>query len=101
LRQKGTPKAYITDSQWMTVMVTNISQQRLVMLFMERLVEPLRGWVKAFMPTTLHEAIMRSQDMKDTINKKVPTKSFIPQGYKEKKYSHKSWTRKDRTNEET
>jgi hypothetical protein len=59
----------------MVVMVTDISQQRLVMLFMEGLVEPLRGWVKAFRPTTLHEAIMRSQDMKDVVNKKAPTKS--------------------------
>jgi hypothetical protein len=34
LRQTSTPKAYITDFQRMAVMVTDISQQRLVMLFM-------------------------------------------------------------------
>jgi hypothetical protein len=70
----------------MAVMVTYISQQRLVMLFTEGLVEPLIGWVKAFMPTTLNEAIMRSQDMKVAINKKVPKKSSIPQGGKETKF---------------
>jgi hypothetical protein len=29
------------------VMVSNISEGRLVMLFVEGLMEPLRGWVKA------------------------------------------------------
>jgi hypothetical protein len=60
LRQTCTPEAYITYFQRMVVMVTDISQQRLVMLFTQGLVEPLRGWVKAFRPTTLQEAIMRS-----------------------------------------
>jgi hypothetical protein len=39
--------------------------------------------------------------MKDTINKKVLKKSFIPQGGKETKFSQKSWTWKDRMDEET
>jgi len=86
LIQTGTPKAYITYFHRMEVMVTDISQQRLVMLFMEGLFEPLRGWVKAYKLTTLHDTIMRSQDMKDAVNKKVPTKSFIPQGGKETKF---------------
>jgi hypothetical protein len=101
LRQTGLPEAYITNFQRMVVMVTDISQQRLVMLFTKDLIEPLRGWVKAFRPTTLYEVIMRSQDMKDAVTKKVPTKSFIPQGGKEMKFPHKSWTGKDRMNEET
>jgi hypothetical protein len=44
---------------------------------------------------------MRSQDMKDVINKKVPTKSFIPQGGKEMKFPQKSWIGKDKMDEET
>jgi hypothetical protein len=64
----------------MEVMVIDISQQRLVMLFIEGLDEPLRGWVKAFRPTTLQDAIMKTQDMRDIVSKKVPTKPFIPQG---------------------
>jgi hypothetical protein len=80
LKQTGTPDAYITDFQRMAVMVTDISQQRLVMLFTEGLVEPLRGWVKAFRPTTLQDAIMKTQDMEDTtVSKKAPVKPFIPQ----------------------
>jgi hypothetical protein len=33
LRQTGTPKAYVTEFQQMAVMVTDVSEQRLVMLF--------------------------------------------------------------------
>jgi hypothetical protein len=44
----------------MAVMVIDIYEQRLVMQFMEGLAEPLRGWVKAFKPNTIHEAIMKT-----------------------------------------
>jgi hypothetical protein len=63
LRKTGTPEAYVTEFQWMAVMVTDVSEQRLVMLFTEGLDEPLRGWVKDFRPNTLQEAIMKTQDM--------------------------------------
>jgi hypothetical protein len=49
------------------------------MLFTEGLVEPLRGWVKDFRPTTLQDAIMKTQDMADTTPKKASMKPFIPQ----------------------
>lgn len=55
--------------------------------------------MKDFRPTTLHKAIIRPEDMKDTINKKVPTKPFITQGGKEIKFPQKPWAGKDRTNE--
>jgi hypothetical protein len=76
LRQTCTPYAYITDFQKIAVMVTKISQQRLVMLFTEGLVEPLRGWVKAFRPTTLQDAIMRTHDMRNIVSKKVLAKTL-------------------------
>jgi hypothetical protein len=53
LRQTGTTKAFITEFQWVAVEVTDISEPRLIMLFTEGLTEPLRGWVKAYMPHTL------------------------------------------------
>jgi hypothetical protein len=71
------------------------------MLFTKGMDEPLKVWVKYFRPTTLHEAIMRSQDMKDVVNKKALIKSFIPQGGKETKFSQKSWIGKDIMDEET
>jgi hypothetical protein len=52
LRQIGTLKEYITYFQRKVVMVTDISQQKLVMLFTEGLAQPLRGWVKEFMVTS-------------------------------------------------
>jgi hypothetical protein len=39
--------------------------------------------------------------MKDVINKKVPKKSFIPQGGKEMNFPQKSWMGKDKTDDET
>jgi hypothetical protein len=44
---------------------------------------------------------MRCQGMKDVVNKKVPTKSFIPQGDKETRLPQKLWIGKGRMNEET
>jgi hypothetical protein len=49
------------------------------MLFIEGLDEPLRVWVEDFKINTLQEAIMKTQDMEDTIPKKTSVKSFIPQ----------------------
>jgi len=44
-------------------MVTNVSESRLIMLFVEALDEPLRGSVKAYKPTTLQDAIERTRDL--------------------------------------
>jgi hypothetical protein len=41
-------------------MVQDVSQSRLMMLFTEGLTEPLKGWVKAFKPTNLQDAIWRT-----------------------------------------
>jgi hypothetical protein len=34
-----------------------------MMLLIEGLMEPLRGWVKAFKPTNLHDAIWKTRDL--------------------------------------
>jgi hypothetical protein len=44
-------------------MVHDISPTRLMMLFIEGLMEPLKGWVKAFNPTNLQDAIWRMRDL--------------------------------------
>jgi hypothetical protein len=44
-------------------MVQDVSQSRLMMLFTEGLMEPLKGWVKAFKPTNLQDAIWRTRDL--------------------------------------
>jgi hypothetical protein len=44
-------------------MVQDVSQARLMMLFTEGLVEPLRVWVKDFKPTNFHDAIWNTMDL--------------------------------------
>jgi len=44
-------------------MVQDVSQERLMMLFKEGLMEPLRGWVKDFKAAKLHDAIWKTRDL--------------------------------------
>jgi len=53
LKQTGSTKAFISEFQRITVIVTDVSESRLIMLFSEALTEPLQGWVKAYKPSTL------------------------------------------------
>lgn len=78
--------AYITEFQRLVVMVTDISEQQLVMLFIEGLTEPLRGWVKAFKPDSLQDAIMKTRDMEySTSSIRAPSKPFTSHKDKGKK----------------
>jgi hypothetical protein len=71
------------------------------MLFTEFLSEPLHGWVKAFKPKTLPDAIIRTRDMEDAISKtKFFSKPFIPPKNKEKK-PQKEGTSKEKLDEAT
>jgi hypothetical protein len=63
LKQTGTTEAYIDEFQRLAVMVQDMSPTRLMMLFTEGLMEPLKGWVKAFKPTSLQEAIWKTRDL--------------------------------------
>ena len=69
LKQTGSAEAYISDFQRISVMVTDISEARLVMLFTEGLTEPLRGWVKAYKPTMLQDAVSRARDLQESVPK--------------------------------
>ena len=53
LKQTGSAEAFISEFQKIAVMVTNVSESQLIMLFLKALTEPLRGWVKAYKPSTL------------------------------------------------
>jgi hypothetical protein len=48
LRQTGAPNVYIEEFHRLAVMVQDVSQSRLMILFTEGLMEPLKGWVKDF-----------------------------------------------------
>ena len=70
----------------MVVMVTNVSESRLVMLFIKALMEPLRGWVKSYKPSTLQDSISRNQDVQDSVPKnRFQVKKKFPIKDKDKK----------------
>jgi hypothetical protein len=86
LRQIGTTKAFITEFQQVAVVVTDISEPRMIMLFTKGLTEPLRGWVKAYRPPTLQDAILRTRDLADLVPKTKPfSKLFVPQRDRDRK----------------
>ena len=86
-------------------MVTDVSENKLIMLFTEALTEPLRGWVKAYKPPTLQDAISRAKGLQDSVPKnRFPLKTNFPVRDKDKKpfqqeFPKKTWldedTRKD------
>jgi hypothetical protein len=102
LRQTGTPEAFITEFQRVAVAVTDISEPRLVMLFTEGLTEPLRGWVKAYRPHTLQDAILRTRDLADSVPKtKTFSKPFVPQKDRDRKPFQREWKGKEKLDDET
>jgi hypothetical protein len=52
LKKTGTTEAFIEEFQRLAVMVPDVSESRLMMLFFEGMTEPLCGWVKDFKPNT-------------------------------------------------
>jgi hypothetical protein len=101
-RQTGSVEAFITEFQWKAVVVSNISEHRLVMLFTEALTEPLRGWVKDFKPHTLQEAIVCTRDMEDsTLKPKIFTKPFVPQRDSDQKNPQREWKGKPKLDGDT
>jgi hypothetical protein len=102
LRQTGTAEAFISEFQRVAVAVTDISEPRLVMLFTEGLTEPLRGWVKAYRPHTLQDAIRRTRDLADSVPKTKPfTKPFVPQRDKDQKNLLREWKGKPKLDDDT
>jgi hypothetical protein len=80
LRQTGTTEAFIMEFQRVFVAATDILEPRMIMLFTEGLTEPLRGWVKAYRPPTLQDAIFCTQYLADSVpNTKTFSKPFVPQ----------------------
>ena len=63
LKQWGLVETYISEFQRLAMLVTDISERRLVVLFMDGLSEPLRGWVKGHDPVTLREATKKAHDL--------------------------------------
>ena len=83
-------------------MVSDISEGRLVMLFVEGIIEPLRGWFKAYKPSSLQDAVNRAQDMQDAVLKNwfLPKPIFTPKT-KEIRSPQRDCTDKPKLDEET
>jgi hypothetical protein len=100
IKKEGTSDAYIIEFQRLAVTVIDISKLRLVMLFIEGISKPLCGWVKDFNPETLHDVIVKEQDMEGVVpKKKTLSKPFIPQKVKYKKPPVKEGMGKERLDE--
>jgi hypothetical protein len=63
-------------------MVSDVVESRLLMLFIEGLTKPVKGWVKAFKPITLQDAIERTMDLIGEANKNrfTPKPPMIQRG---------------------
>jgi hypothetical protein len=101
-RQTKSVESFITEFQRKVVAMTDISKHRLVMLFTEGLTEPLRGWVKSFKPHTLQDAIMRTIDMGESMQKtKTFSKPFVPHKDKDQRPPKRDWKGKEKMDDET
>jgi hypothetical protein len=102
LRQTGTAEAFITEFQWVVMAVTDISEPSMIMIFIEGITEPLRGWVKAYRPPTLQDAILRTQYMANSMPKtKTFSKPFFPQRDQDRKPFQRKWKVKENLDDET
>jgi hypothetical protein len=53
LKQTSLVEAFIEEFQRVSIMVSDVAESRLLMLFIKGLTELVKGWVKAFKPITL------------------------------------------------
>ena len=96
LKQTGSAEAFISEFQRVAVMVTDVFESRLVMLFIEYLTKPLRGWVKAYKPSTLQDAINRTRDLQDSVPKnRFLVKTNFTIKNKDKKPFQQEWPKKN------
>jgi hypothetical protein len=90
------------EFQWVAVVVTDISEPRMIMLFTEGLTKPLRVWVKAYMPHTLQDSILRTRDLEYLVPKTKPfSKPFVPQKDQNRKPFQREWKGKEKLDDET
>ena len=67
LKQTKNPKTYMADFLRVSVMAPDVSAARRVYMFVEGLAEPLQRLVRSTRPTTLQDAISRTQDLQDAL----------------------------------
>ena len=63
LKKSGSLEVYILKFLRLSVMVRDLSESRRIYMFIEGLVEPLRGLVRSNKSTTLQDAVGRAKDL--------------------------------------
>jgi hypothetical protein len=71
-------------------MVPDVSEDRLLMLFSEGIIEPFHGWVKYFVPTNVQDVICNTKYFLEASqkNKFTPRPPIVPRG-REPKFADK------------
>jgi hypothetical protein len=78
-------------------MVQDVFQVRLMILFTEGLMYPLRGWVKDFKPTNLQESIWKTRELGSTTKTKFVARPPINQGGRDQRGFDRGKGRMDET----
>ena len=86
LKQVGTPEAYMLEFENISLMVSDVSMDKLVLLFIEGLTEPLRGLFKSHKLATLKDAMNLTKDLQNVFPRtKYSPKPNFPSKFKEGK----------------
>jgi hypothetical protein len=80
----------------------DISEPRLIILFIEGLTEPLRGWVNAYRPPTLQDDILYTRDLVNSMPKtKTFSKPVMPQRDQDRNPFQREQKSKEKLDDET
>lgn len=71
-------ESYVAEFERLAMMVPDVTERRLIVLFVEGLSEPLRGLVKALDPASLQDAIRRAFNLEDSSTKGGSTSHKAP-----------------------
>lgn len=74
LKQTASVHSYIEEFEQLSIQVQNISPKRVIFLFIDGLLEPLKGLVKAFEPATLKDAIKITLSLESVL---PPSHKFV------------------------
>jgi hypothetical protein len=82
IKQTGSAETFIEEFQKVSVMVPDVSESKLLMMYIEELIEPVKGWVKYFKHVTLQDVIECTKDLVGAANKNrfTPKPPIIPRG---------------------
>ncbi|KAH9318122.1 hypothetical protein KI387_019891, partial [Taxus chinensis] len=76
VRKEGMVEEYVVEFERLSIMIMNVTEKRLIVLFIKDLNEPLKGLVRAFDPLSFQEVIKKSLDLEG-----VATKTTVISGH--------------------